>query len=146
MPNVRMQTASLETSHRILRGMQYSIDFLTAILLLTGQITTSGIYIVPNGFFLAGTGPILGGVRLEGVSPATKYGLDIVDIINALLLIIDQVRVTGPFFTSGRVYMVWTGDIFGLERFEVSGPEHEERQALRRFMKEQMMNQSTRRS
>lgn len=32
-------------------ALQYSIDFVTAIMLLTGRITTSGIFVVPEGFF-----------------------------------------------------------------------------------------------
>lgn len=123
----------------ILQTVQYSIDFLTATLLLTGQITTSGIYIVPGGFFLAGTGPIIGGDRMKGISTPAKWGLDAIDVINALLLIIGQVRVSGPFFTSGRVYIVWTGDIFGLERAKVINPASETRQSLRQFIKKQMI-------
>ena len=52
----------------VLQGIQYSVDFVTAMLLLTGQITTSGIFVVPEGFYLASTGEILGGVRLMGQS------------------------------------------------------------------------------
>lgn len=38
-----------------LETIQYSIDFITAILLLTGRITTTGIFVVPEGFYLAAT-------------------------------------------------------------------------------------------
>lgn len=123
---------------RALGGVQYSVDFLIAILLLTGQITTYGVYIVSDGFLLAGTGPIMGGNRLKGVSMPASFGLDAIDIINALLLILGQVRVTGPYFTSGRVYIVWTGPIFGLESTTVTTPVTEEQMALGQYLKHQV--------
>lgn len=124
-----------------LRGVQYSVDFLTAILLLTGQITTVGVYIVSNGFLLAATGPIIGGNRMKGQSKTASIGLDAIDVINALLLIVGQVQVTGPYITSGRVYIVWTGEIFGLETTEVTTPAVEERRALAQYIKKRMLHQ-----
>lgn len=123
-----------------LRGVQYSVDFLTAILLLTGQISTVGVYIVSNGFLLAATGPIMGGDRLKGLSTPASMGLDAIDVINALLLIIGQVQVTGPYITSGRLYMVWTGEIFGLPTTEVTTPAVEKQRALAQYMKNQVLH------
>lgn len=122
-----------------LSGVQYSVDFVTAILLLTGQITTVGIYIVSDGFLLAATGPIMGGDRLTGIPVPASFGLDAVDVINAFLLILGQVRVTGPYITSGRVYMVWTGPIFGLESTTVTTPVNEKQQALGQYVKQQVL-------
>lgn len=134
------QGQSSSTWKTTLRGVQYSVDFLTAILLLTGQITTVGVYIVSNGFLLAATGPIIGGDRMKGQSTAASIGLDAIDVINALLLIVGQVQVTGPYITSGRVYIVWTGEIFGLETTEVTTPAMEEQRSLAQYIKKQMLH------
>ena len=99
----------------VLESTRYSIDFVTAILLLMGQITTSGLFVVPDGFYLAATGEILGGVRLTGHTPGTAQTLRLVDIISALLLIVNAVRVTGPYITSERMFIVFGGEIFGVE-------------------------------
>lgn len=69
-------------------ALQYSIDFVTAIMLLTGRITTAGIFVVPEGFFLSATGPILGGDTFEGKTIETAIGtksrqLDIGNLINS---------------------------------------------------------------
>ena len=99
----------------MLEPIRYSIDFVTAILLLMGQITTSGLFVVPDGFYLAATGEILGGVRLTGQTPGTAETLRLVDIISALLLIVNAVRVTGPYITSERMFIVFGGEIFGVD-------------------------------
>jgi hypothetical protein len=98
-----------------LEALQYSIDFVTAILLLTGQITTAGIFIVPEGFFLSATGPILGGDLFEGKTVETSIGLRTVNVVSAILLILNVIRVTGPYITSRRAIIVFSGEIFGIK-------------------------------
>lgn len=98
-----------------LQAIQYSIDFVTAILLLTGQITTSGIFVIPEGFFLSATGPVLGGASFEGQTEILSVGLRTINVLSAILLILNVLRVTGPYVTSGRVYLVFSGEIFGIK-------------------------------
>lgn len=116
-----MKSKKIERERKtaVLQSIQYSVDFVTAILLLTGQITTSGLFIVPEGFYLASTGEILGGVRLTGQTSGAVGILRLVDIIAALLLVVNAVRVTGPYITSGRAFIVFSGEIFGVK--EIAG-------------------------
>lgn len=107
-------------SSEFLASTQYSIDIITAILLLTGQITTSGIFFVPEGFYLAATGPIMGGVRLTGQLESASAVLDVVDVLTSILLILNAIRVTGPYITSGRIFIVFSGSIFGINDIGVT--------------------------
>lgn len=100
-------------------ALQYSIDFVTALLLLTGRITTSGIFVVPEGFFLAATGPILGGDNLEGKTVQTALGMRAVNLVSAILLILNVIRVTGPYISSQRALIIFSGEIFGIK--EIAG-------------------------
>ncbi|RIV26439.1 hypothetical protein D2Q93_04530 [Alicyclobacillaceae bacterium I2511] len=102
-----------------MEALQYSIDFVTAILLLTGHITTSGIFVVPEGFFLSATGPILGGDNFEGKTTQTSIGLRTINLVSAILLILNVIRVTGPYITSRRAFVVFSGEIFGIK--EIAG-------------------------
>ena len=114
--------ARKEGESKALHGVevvQYSIDFVTAILLLTGRITTSGIFVVPEGFFLAATGPILGGDNLEGKTMQTALGLRAVNLVSAILLILNVIRVTGPYISSQRALIIFSGEIFGIK--EIAG-------------------------
>ncbi len=102
-------------SRNLLASTQYSIDIIAAILLLTGQITTTGIFFVPEGFYLGATGPILGRVRSTGQSASASVILDVVDVLAGLLLIMNAVRVTGPYITSQRFFLVFSGPLFGIK-------------------------------
>ncbi|QQE80960.1 hypothetical protein [Alicyclobacillus sp. SO9] len=103
------------SSRHGLVALQYSIDFVMAILLLTGRITTSGIFVVPEGFFLGATGPIFGGDLFEGTSEEMSLSLRAVNVITAVLLILNVIRVTGTYVTSGRQIVVFSGEIFGIK-------------------------------
>ena len=132
-------------SSTALRSIQYSIDFVTAILLLTGQITVGGIFVVPEGFYLSATGEILGGVRVTGRNEGGTGVLRMVNVITALLLIVNAIRVTGPYVTSGRVFLVFGGPIFGIK--EVAGVANVEDMnqgvagQLREYLRESVLNQ-----
>ena len=132
-------------SSTALRSIQYSIDFVTAILLLTGQITVGGIFVVPEGFYLSATGEILGGVRVTGRNEGGTGVLRMVNVITALLLIVNAIRVTGPYVTSGRVFLVFGGPIFGIK--EVVGVANVEDMnqgaagQLRDYLRESVLNQ-----
>ncbi len=95
-------------------GIYQVIDYWSAILLLTGQVTSTGVFISPGGFWVSVTGPILGGTRLAGKDIVSGAALDAVDIITAFLLILGQLTVTGPWITSGRFNLVISGPAFGI--------------------------------
>lgn len=108
--------ASIESIRMI---TQYGVDVTTAALLLTRQITTNGIFLVPGGFYLAATGPVLGGVRSIGVDLPYTAVLRAVDGLLAILLILQVIRVTGPYITTQRFFVVFSGPIFGIK--EIAG-------------------------
>ncbi len=103
------------SSGQIIGSVRHGIDLVTAVLLLTGQITTTGIFVVPEGFYLASGGPIFGGVRSSGTSAPATVVLSAVDVLAAVLLILQAIRVTGVYITSQRFFIVFSGPIFGIK-------------------------------
>lgn len=95
-------------------GTLRAVDFITAILILTGQITATGVFLAAPGFWLSFTGPVFGGKRVRGVEEGATILLDAIDVISALLLILGQVRVTGPWISSGGFSLPVTGPAFGV--------------------------------
>jgi hypothetical protein len=117
----------------VITGVFQTIDFFIAILLLTGQVTSTGVFISPGGMWLSLTGPIIGGKRLSGTSLPSGIALDAVDIIAAFLLILGQVSMTGPWITSGSFNFVISGPAFGVSSVPVPATE---RQVSDEFYKE----------
>lgn len=99
----------------VIHSLQRSLDYTAAILLLTGQITIIGVFVRPNKFSLSTGGPLFGGKRLEGVKgfKAATVFIDILDIIVAVLIIIDEINVTGSFVSSSEFAINVSGPIFG---------------------------------
>ncbi|QQE79692.1 hypothetical protein [Alicyclobacillus sp. SO9] len=112
MANKEQRTHS---SRNGLVALQYSIDFVMAILLLIGRITTSGIFVVPEGFFLGATVPIYGGDLFEGKSEEMQLRMRVVNVITAILLILNVIRVTGTYVSSGRQIIGFSGEIIGIK-------------------------------
>lgn len=96
-----------------LENIQSSIDFLIAILLLSGQITTTGLFIVPEGLAFSTSGDVFGFTRNKGKSEALSLDMDFIDVVSALLLILGQIRVQGPYFAGTGLFVVYSGPIFG---------------------------------
>lgn len=144
---LQRQRGTRARARNVLATTQYSIDIVTAVLLLTGQITTTGIFFVPEGFYLGATGPLLGGVRSTGRAASAGVILDAVDVLSALLLIMNAVRVTGPYITSQRVFVVFSGPVFGIRQLvNVLEPEkgHERDSVdLRDYLRNAMVNRMT---
>lgn len=115
----RGRTKSPMKKNTFITSVYQAIDFSAAILILTGQITSTGVFVSPSGFWLSLTGPILGGTRLQGSNFASTAVLDAVDVVAALLLIMGQLTVTGPWITSGSFNLVITGPAFGVLRVPV---------------------------
>jgi hypothetical protein len=110
----RQRHKSPNERNTIISGIGQSIDIVTAILLLTGQITVTGVFVSPNGFWLSMTGPVFGGVRLTGKTVASSTVLDAVDIVTALLLILGLITVSGPWISSSSFNLTVSGPIFGV--------------------------------
>jgi len=96
-----------------LSNTQFAIEVFIAILLLTGQISTTGVFIVPEGLALSASGGIFGFPGLRGRSPELSTDLDFLSVISALLLIYGQVRVLGPYVSGSGLFIVYSGEIFG---------------------------------
>ncbi|WAH36956.1 hypothetical protein [Alicyclobacillus dauci] len=74
-----------------------TVDIWTAILLLTGQLTVSGVFLASGAMWFSLTGPILAYISSEGKTPHANALLDGIDIITALLLILGQITNIGPW-------------------------------------------------
>ena len=111
----------------IVESIQRNIDFITAALLLTGQLTLARIAIEPGGFALSVGGPLTGLSRLEGKFGHTTLNLiiDIGDIVIAILLITNKINVSGVFLGPGRFSINMTGPIFGIPKRQYTIPDLE---------------------
>jgi hypothetical protein len=119
---VNLENNALEKEKQTISFIQRNIDVITAILLLTGQITIIGVFVTPGGFRISIGGPLTGISRLEGKQKnrIASWFIDIIDIIIAALLIHDQIRVLGTFTSSKRFTLTVSGPIFGVSRTEPS--------------------------
>jgi hypothetical protein len=117
---VRMKNNTVENEKRAISSIQRNIDIVTAILLLTGQITIIGVFVTPGGFRISIGGPLTGISRLEGKkrSRVVNWFIDVIDIILALLLLHNQISVMGTFTASQRFTLTVSGPIFGIPRNE----------------------------
>ncbi len=114
MDGTNNQANELEQIHSI----QRTIDTVAAFLLLTGQVTISGVFVRPGRFSVSIGGPIFGGRRLEGKnhSRAGSLVIDIIDILLAIFLLNDEINVEGTFISSGTFTMNISGPIFGFPK------------------------------
>lgn len=97
---------------RILDTVYRSLDLFTAILLLTGQIGIGAAFVTHDSFGLSLSGPFTGsGSRPK--TPQAELVLDGLDMITALLLLLDQIHVIGSFLTVNRYTLVVSGPPFG---------------------------------
>jgi len=94
------------------RSVHRGIGLGTAILLLSGQITIGGVFIAPGDFALSLSG-LFTGAGAIGKTERDNVVLDGLDIITALLLIVNQLQVIGTYITAGRFTIVVGGPIFG---------------------------------
>lgn len=115
-----MENSAVEIEQQTIGFIQRNINVVTAILLLTGQITVIGVFVTSGGFRLNIGGPLTGNTRLEGKkrNQVATWLIDIIDIIVAVLLIHDQVQVLGTFVSSKRFSLTVGGPIFGVPRDE----------------------------
>lgn len=110
---------------QIIASLQRDLNLATAFLLLTGQITIIGIFVTPGEFNLSLGGPILGRARLESKYKDMKLVnsiIDIIDVIIVVLLIIDEIRITGTVIGPNRFSIIVSGPIFGSPKYEPTLP------------------------
>ncbi|MCL6626550.1 hypothetical protein [Alicyclobacillus shizuokensis] len=117
----------------VVTGILRAIDLWTAILLLTGQVTTSGVYLSSGAIWLSLSGPVLGGPRQQSDSTAGGLVLDAIDVVTALLLVIGQITNTGPWISSGRLSLVLSGPAFGNSNVPVAASPTETSERAREF-------------
>jgi hypothetical protein len=120
---VRMKTpGKIKTrANAVARSIHRFLDVATILLLLTGQITIGGVFIAPSGFGLSLSGPFTGSGAV-GETPQANLVLDGLDILTALLLVIDEINVVGTFITADRFTIVVSGPPFGLAKAEAYAP------------------------
>lgn len=95
------------------KALHYGLDLVTAVLILTRQLTPSGLFIVPEGALLSFSGPILGGVDVVGTTPGADFALAGIEVIVAVLLIAKVYATTGTYVTSHRCSIVVAGPGLG---------------------------------
>ncbi|BCJ86327.1 hypothetical protein [Effusibacillus dendaii] len=108
------------------QAIHRTLDLITVVLLLTGQITIGGVFITTEGgFSLSLRGAITGSARSIGIEtvPQANLVLDAADAIAALLLILDQINVIGTFITNGSFTIVVSGPAFGEEKRVAYSPD-----------------------
>jgi hypothetical protein len=100
---------------QLIAALQRDLNLTTAFLLLSGQITIKGIFITPGGFNISLTGPLLGNTRIVGKYPGfiTDTIIDFIDVILAILLIIDEIRLLAVLIGPGKLSVTVSGPIFG---------------------------------
>jgi hypothetical protein len=114
-----------QNDKHFIQTLYKSIELYIAILLLTRQIFIRSIFISKGGSFgLSLSGPIFGDTRTEAIqgAPSANFVLDAVDIITALLLIIDQINVTSVVISGSRFSIIVGGPPFGGEKIVAYSP------------------------
>ncbi|MEH7357759.1 hypothetical protein ABEP16_13825 [Priestia aryabhattai] len=112
--------SGFDKERELIFAIQRNLDVVTAILLLTGQITIIGVFVTPGAFRISVGGPITGTSRIEGKGGDAGINIiiDMIDVILAALLLNNQVNVSGAFISSGRFTINVSGPIFGVPKTE----------------------------
>ncbi|MBY0028842.1 hypothetical protein H7K20_17215 [Priestia aryabhattai] len=112
--------SGFDKERELIFAIQRNLDVVTAILLLTGQITIIGVFVTPGAFRISVGGPITGTSRIEGKGGDAGINIIIgmIDVILAALLLNNQINVSGAFISSGRFTINVSGPIFGVPKTE----------------------------
>ncbi|MEH7251865.1 hypothetical protein V7111_07040 [Neobacillus niacini] len=111
--------AEIQEDLYVIASLQRNLNLATAALLLTGQITIVGVFVTPPEFSLSLSGPLFGRTRLEG-KPGNKFAtslIDVLDIIIAVLLILDEIRLVSCVVGPTRFSINVSGPIFGAPKY-----------------------------
>ncbi|WP_374988046.1 hypothetical protein Q5794_13610 [Priestia megaterium] len=112
--------SGFDKERELIFAIQRDLDVVTAILLLTGQITIIGVFVTPGAFRISVGGPITGTSRIEGKdgNAGINIIIDMIDVFLAALLLNNQINVSGAFISSGRFTINVSGPIFGVPKTE----------------------------
>ncbi|RCX25239.1 hypothetical protein DEU47_103256 [Bacillus sp. AG236] len=112
--------SGFDKERELIFAIQRDLDVVTAILLLTGQITIIGVFVTPGAFRVSVGGPITGTSRIEGRdgNAGINIIIDMIDVFLAALLLNNQINVSGAFISSGRFTINVSGPIFGVPKTE----------------------------
>ncbi|WP_411194221.1 hypothetical protein [Priestia megaterium] len=112
--------SGFDKERELIFAIQRDLDVVTAILLLTGQITIIGVFVTPGAFRVSVGGPITGTSRIEGKdgNAGINIIIDMIDVFLAALLLNNQINVSGAFISSGRFTINVSGPIFGVPKTE----------------------------
>ncbi|AXI29592.1 hypothetical protein CIB87_11430 [Priestia megaterium] len=112
--------SGFDKERELIFAIQRNLDVVTAILLLTGQITIIGVFVTPGAFRISVGGPITGTSRIEGKDGDAGINIiiDMIDVILGALLLNNQINVSGAFISSGRFTINVSGPIFGVPKTE----------------------------
>jgi len=112
--------SGFDKERELIFAIQRDLDVVTAILLLTGQITIIGVFVTPGAFRISVGGTITGTSRIEGKDGNTGINIiiDMIDVFLAALLLNNQINVSGAFISSGRFTINVSGPIFGVPKTE----------------------------
>ncbi|MGG0417609.1 hypothetical protein ABEY52_16380 [Priestia aryabhattai] len=112
--------SGFDKERELIFAIQRNLDVVTAILLLTGQITIIGVFVTPGAFRISVGGPITGTSRIEGKDGDAGINIiiDMIDVILAALLLNNQINVSGAFISSGRFTINVSGPIFCVPKTE----------------------------
>ncbi|MDO6848924.1 hypothetical protein Q4S57_13265 [Priestia megaterium] len=112
--------SGFDKERELIFAIQRDLDVVTAILLLTGQITIIGVFVTPGAFRISVGGPITGTSRIEGKDGDAGINIiiDMIDVFLAALLLNNQINVSGAFISSGRFTINVSGPIFGVPKTE----------------------------
>lgn len=120
------QRRSRETGNvGFLSAVYRGLGIAAAVLLLTGQLSIAGVFLSPGTFSLSLSGPFTG-YAVEGVTPSANAVLDGLDVIVALLLILNEISIVGTFITGGRFTIVVSGPPFGSQSLDAYAPQARE--------------------
>ncbi|MFA9556948.1 hypothetical protein ACERII_06580 [Evansella sp. AB-rgal1] len=111
---------TLETISRIHRNLA----IITAILLLTGQISIMGVFVTPRGFRVTMAGPITGLSRIESKTGNifVNVGISVINILIAKMLLMEQFSITGSALTPQGFTINAGGPILGVPRVKAKIP------------------------
>jgi hypothetical protein len=114
----------IETEESAIYSIQRSLNIITSFLLLTGQITITGVFVRPARFSLNLGGPLFGGRRIEGEGgwQTGSVIIDLIDVIIAILLITDEITLTAIAIGPSEFTVNASGPIFGFPKVIPSLP------------------------
>ncbi|MGG3858167.1 hypothetical protein ABET41_09400 [Metabacillus fastidiosus] len=117
--------------------LQKYINYIIAILLLTGQLTITGVFVRAGAISLSLGGPIIGSDRIQARRGKKTVNLliGVIDVIIALLILAEQIGIVSVVISSEKFFLNVTGPIFGESRVVASAPVlHENVKALNQIV------------